>query len=346
MSEDRTSDLWDRFRSDIDRLCTVFERTVQVHRYATSRTSLLKCPSCARYYHRVHYDDRGEHAMDPASDEVELLRYDAYTAREFLLELARDPGAVGPPPSAELRLAFFEDRTARAGEALPGPSCERESAEAEARYPALMAELSEALERGALVWPVREFIVVSVCNQRLVEGDLARLEREVFRNPDVAVRVEGLMHVVGIGMRDAPSVHQLHARPEMRTAARGLVGDPERLETVLDCLVECAEAEPAQVYRRESCVGFQPLSTRERALYGLRVCAKHGGDLAPRIERIVGLLARDCQLAAGITGVLRNYVEHGGEQGALLSAILGLPQESRDLLTAEAYLRGLLGGPA
>ncbi|MDP3047363.1 MAG: hypothetical protein Q8O07_07790, partial [Chloroflexota bacterium] len=52
--------------------------------YCTSITRLLKCPRCGTYYYYNHYDDDGQHFMDPTSDDITVRRYDPVTTLAFL----------------------------------------------------------------------------------------------------------------------------------------------------------------------------------------------------------------------------------------------------------------------
>jgi hypothetical protein len=76
--------------------------------YCSSITRLLRCPRCGTHYYYNHYDDDGQHFMDPTSDDITVRRYDPVTALAFLDRIAAGAGDTLPNALGQMARAFSE----------------------------------------------------------------------------------------------------------------------------------------------------------------------------------------------------------------------------------------------
>jgi hypothetical protein len=269
------------------------------HSYCISTTLLLKCPACGTYYYHNHYDDDGEHFMDPTSDTISLRRYDAVTAREFMERIAADPAGAVPNAMGRLVKAFCDGadapqtRITAAGLTETQQVMLQELAELSVRYIGLIADLEAAVQQRPLGWHIKEHVIFSLCNHYYSQADWDTPRRLLLHHPDPEVRLLTLKLVMGIGTDDAPVMDIVHACRAARAYLEAEVPKQRRLTELADLLLDLALTAKGDTLQYDHGYGkssYGPRSLRSLALYYLVVAAGRRVDLIPAIPALVGLL--------------------------------------------------------
>ncbi|MEW6267196.1 MAG: hypothetical protein AB1641_29325 [Thermodesulfobacteriota bacterium] len=313
---------------EVERLSVVVELDDEnTPAYCVSTTRLLKCPFCGTHYYWNHYDDDGQHFMDPTCDLITLRRYDPLSALEFLERVvARAPNAL-PGAFGQLRKAWVEGASrpdtgiAPAGLDSKVQAAAADLVELRGRYDEIMGDLADILWRRALPGQIQMYAVESLGRHFVSRGDRASLTT-LLRHPDPAVRVLTAKLVIGLGTDDAPIMDLLHVSREMRQALAKELARKSRLDELVDVLLEIALfPSEAMIWEYDHGYGsssYYQTSVRWIALYYLCVLAHHGADLERAIPALVGLLGEDQRLTSDAGRVLRAIVDQKKKTARLL----------------------------
>jgi hypothetical protein len=250
--------------------------------YCTSTTRLLKCPKCGTHYYYNHYDDDGQHFMDPTSDDITVRRYDPVTALAFLDRIAAGAGDTLPNALGQMARAFSEGggvpstSIAAARQNQLASAARAEAAELRGRYDSLMEDLAGAIMRTGLDWQIKRYAVESLCLHFLAAGNWDSLNRLLLANPDPVVRVESARLIVGLGTDDAPVIDLVHAPGGMRSRTAKAIGQAAHMARLVDVLLELAQSPDGVTMEYDHGYGsskYRSRSIRSAALYGLVVAA-------------------------------------------------------------------------
>jgi hypothetical protein len=314
--------------------------------YCTSTTRLLKCPKCGTHYYYNHYDDDGQHFMDPTSDDITVRRYDPVTALAFLDKIAAGAGDPLPNALGQMARAFSEGggvpstSIAAARQNQLASAARAEAAELRGRYDSLMEDLAGAIMRTGLDWQIKRYAVESLCLHFLAAGDWDSLRRLLLANPDPVVRVESARLIVGLGTDDAPVIDLVHAPGGMRSRTAKAIGQAAHMARLVDVLLELAQLPDGVTMEYDHGYGsskYRSRSIRSAALYGLVVAAGIGSAVDACVPALVGLLSADKRLNAEAGWVLRAVAERKPGARIVQDALdrLESPLKSRILGDAE-----------
>jgi hypothetical protein len=314
--------------------------------YCTSTTRLLKCPKCGTHYYYNHYDDDGQHFMDPTSDDITVRRYDPVTALAFLDRIAAGAGDTLPNALGQMARAFSEGggvpstSIAAARQNQLASAARAEAAELRGRYDSLMEDLAGAIMRTGLDWQIKRYAVESLCLHFLAAGNWDSLNRLLLANPDPVVRVESARLIVGLGTDDAPVIDLVHAPGGMRSRTAKAIGQAAHMARLVDVLLELAQSPDGVTMEYDHGYGsskYRSRSIRSAALYGLVVAAGIGSAVDACVPALVGLLSADKRLNAEAGWVLRAVAERKPGARIVQDALdrLESPLKSRILTDAE-----------
>jgi hypothetical protein len=314
--------------------------------YCTSTTRLLKCPKCGTHYYYNHYDDDGQHFMDPTSDDITVRRYDPVTALAFLDRIAAGAGDTLPNALGQMARAFSEGggvpstSIAAARQNQLASAARAEAAELRGRYDSLMEDLAGAIMRTGLDWQIKRYAVESLCLHFLAAGNWDSLNRLLLANPDPVVRVESARLIVGLGTDDAPVIDLVHAPGGMRSRTAKAIGQAAHMARLVDVLLELAQLPDGVTMEYDHGYGsskYRSRSIRSAALYGLVVAAGHGPAVDAVVPALVGMLSADKRLNAEAGWVLRAVAERKPGARIVQDALdrLESPLKSRILTDAE-----------
>jgi hypothetical protein len=314
--------------------------------YCTSTTRLLKCPKCGTHYYYNHYDDDGQHFMDPTSDDITVRRYDPVTALAFLDRIAAGAGDTLPNALGQMARAFSEGggvpstSIAAARQNQLASAARAEAAELRGRYDSLMEDLAGAIMRTGLDWQIKRYAVESLCLHFLAAGNWDSLNRLLLANPDPVVRVESARLIVGLGTDDAPVIDLVHAPGGMRSRTAKAIGQAAHMARLVDVLLELAQSPDGVTMEYDHGYGsskYRSRSIRSAALYGLVVAAGHGPAVDAVVPALVGMLSADKRLNAEAGWVLRAVAERKPGARIVQDALdrLESPLKSRILTDAE-----------
>jgi hypothetical protein len=314
--------------------------------YCTSTTRLLKCPKCGTHYYYNHYDDDGQHFMDPTSDDITVRRYDPVTALAFLDRIAAGAGDTLPNALGQMARAFSEGggvpstSIAAARQNQLASAARAEAAELRGRYDSLMEDLAGAIMRTGLDWQIKRYAVESLCLHFLAAGNWDSLNRLLLANPDPVVRVESARLIVGLGTDDAPVIDLVHAPGGMRSRTAKAIGQAAHMARLVDVLLELAQLPDGVTMEYDHGYGsskYRSRSIRSAALYGLVVAAGIGSAVDACVPALVGLLSADKRLNAEAGWVLRAVAERKPGARIVQDALdrLESPLKSRILGDAE-----------
>lgn len=335
----------------VDRLLTVVElEDESTHQYCSSITKLLKCPVCGTLYYYNHYDDDGEHFMDPTCDEIMVRRYDPLTALGFLERVMAGAENALPNTLGQLKTAFAEGtrapttRIAGAERNSNVQAAEQAWAELRGRYDELMRDLVEAIQRPSLDWQIKMYAVESLCQHFLSHKDWEALSRVLLHHPDPVVRLAAARLVIGIATDDAPVIDLAHVSRPLRTFLAAEIAKKARMNELVEVLLEIALSNSGSTFEYDHGYGssrYYPASARWVALYGLVVAADHKARLDHAIPALVGLFSKDKQLNYQVGWVLRTLAEKRKTSArAILAEVNKLEAASQlELLTDEEVKR-------
>ncbi len=268
--------------------------------YCTSTTRLLKCGSCGTYYYYNHYDDDGQHFMDPTFDQVAIRRYSPTAAMDFLERIVGISRSTIPSATGQLVKAFAEGTTPQApGMQVNGyqdgiNAAWREIAELHNRFDALILDLKADILSRDLSPDVKKYIIDALCTHFLSRQEQATVTKVLLNHKDPAVRTETTLYILGFATEDAPVVDIIHVPREARAALKTLLTRTTYIRGLAKILLDVAltgsrtNDEPESV----SNVGSHERSLRAKALYGLVVAAQHV-DLTAFIPSLITLLGKD-----------------------------------------------------
>lgn len=315
--------------------------------YCTSTTRLLKCPTCATHYYYNHYDDDGQHFMDPTSDDITVRRYDPVTVLAFLDKIVS--GADNPLPSTmgQMTRAFAEGAGAPStsiGASQQSPvvnAAVAELRELRGRYDSLMGEIAGVIFRPGLDWQIKMYAVESLCFHFLAAGDWEALSRLLLANPDPVIRVESATLIIGMGTDDAPAIDLVHAPAGMRTRVAKEIAKAVHMAELVAVLLDLARSTTdAVTMKYDHGYGsskYWPRGVRSSALYGLVLAAGHGSTVVAAVPALVGLLSADKNINAEVCWVLREVASKKPGAQAVRDALdrLESPLKARILADAE-----------
>jgi hypothetical protein len=313
--------------------------------YCTSITRLLKCPRCGTYYYYNHFDDDGQHFMDPTSDDITVRRYDPVTALAFLDKIAA--GADDPLPNAlgQMARAFSEGGGAPSTSIAAtrqnqiAAAARAEAAELRGRYDSLMEDLAGVIQRPSLDWQIKRYAVESLCLHFLAAGDWDSLRRLLLANPDPVVRVESAALVIGMGTDDAPAIDLAHAPGGMRGRTAKAIGQAAHMARLVDVLLELARSTDGVTLEYDHGYGssrYRSRSIRSAALYGLVVAAGHGTVVNATVPALVQMLSADKRLNAEVGWVLRAVAERQPGAKIVQDALDRLESPLKERILADA----------
>ena len=330
--------------------------------YCTSITRLLKCPRCGTYYYYNHYDDDGQHFMDPTSDDITVRRYDPVTTLSFLEKIVAGAENALPGTMGQMKRAFAEGAGAPStsiGASQQSPVVSAalpELRELRGRYRSLMDDLAGVILRPGLDWQIEMYVVESLCFHFLAAGDWDSLSRLLLANPDPVVRVESAALIISMGTDDAPAIDLVHAPGGMRTRMAKEIAKTAHMEELVAVLLDLARlATGAVTMKYDHGYGaskYWPRSIRSSALYGLVVAAGHGSTVVAAVPTLVGMLSANKNVNAEVCWVLREVARKKAGAQAVKDALdrLESPLKARILADAEVQrvleaCRGRLEGP-
>lgn len=313
---------------EVDRLEIILELDDEnTPAYCVSTTRLLKCAFCGTYYYWNHYDDDGQHFMDPTCDEITLRRYDPLSALSFLERVVAQSANALPAAFGQMKKAFVEGagrqtKIAAAGVDPKLRAAAAELAELRERYDEMVRDLADVLRHRPLPGQIQMYAVESLCHHFVSRGDWAALSATLLRHPDPVVRVLTAKTVIGIGTDDAPAIDLVHVSLGMRQAMAKELAKKARLNELVEVLLEIALApNDATVLKYDHGYGsssYYPSSARSVALYYLSVVGSHRADLTRAIPALVGLLGQDRRLNDAVCQVLGALVEKKNRSARLL----------------------------
>jgi hypothetical protein len=330
-TEDRKRNSGESIPPEAGRLQTVVElNDGETHAYASSTTRLLKCPECGTYYYWNHYEDEGEHFMDPTYDEVSMRRYGPLAAKDFLERISGGPVNALPVSPGQWCKAFSEgtplpDTKITEGEAGKEiRAARKELAALGSRYDEIIRFLAELLGRKPLPRPFLDHAVESLIAHELMRESWESVSRSLFRHADPAVRVRAAEYVIGIGTNDTAPADLLHTESRLRKTLETEIAKPERMAELVELFLQAALAggeDPRNSGEGGAYPGRLARGVRSLALYGLVVAAGHGGKLVHAIPALLGLLSGDRRADHDVVWVLRVMAESGGAAAKVLAEI-------------------------
>jgi len=310
--------------AEVNDLLTVLEmEDDSTPAYCTSITRLLKCLRCGTYYYYNHYDDDGQHFMDPTCDNITVRRYDPVTTLAFLDRLVAGAANPLPSPMGQMKRAFAEGAGAPStsiGASKLGQTASAarvELKELRGRYDNLMDDLRGVIRRPELDWQVKMYAVESLCFHLLAAGDWGSLSRLLLANPDPVVRVESATLIIGMGTDDAPAIDLVHAPRGMRARMANEITQTAHIAELVAVLLELARLTDGVTMEYDHGYGsskYYSRSIRSSAVYGLVVAAGQGSAVNAAVPALVGLLSADKRTNAEVGWVLRAVAK--GEPGA------------------------------
>lgn len=327
---------------EVSRLETVLDLPDDsTHAYCTSVTRLLKCPFCGTYYYHNHYEDRGEHFMDPTCDTVTVRRYDPLSALGFLRSVAGGSPDAMPATFDRMKKAFAEGAQTQqnhAGRAESGKqalAAAREAEELENRLEGLLDGLRERLrstrpglpadsgnETGTRTsldedWQIKDYLVNAVMHHLLHRNDYKAFRSELLAHPDPVVCLHSSLKLIGIGTGDAPAIDFAHMSSGLVTSVKSAMAGPIRMDELTGILLGLVfSPNSGDTFEYDHGYGASR-SFRVRvswvALYGLIVGATHGASLEAHIPALVRLLPTDKWRTNRLTWLLRTLAGRGTE---------------------------------
>ncbi len=299
----------------VNDLLTVIEMEDEsTHAYCTSITRLLKCPVCGTLYYYNHYDDDGEHFMDPTCDEITVRRYDPLAAMMWLERIAAGSENALPNTFGQLKTAFAEGTSAPttqiAGAGLSDKmqAARKELGELRGRYDELVRDLVEVIQHRSPDWQIKMYAVESLCHHFLSQSDWDSMSSLLLKHPDPVVRVSTAKLVIGIATDDAPVIDLVHTTRGLRTFLEAEIAKKARMNELVEVLLEIALSGSGTTFEYDHGYGsssYYPKSARSVALYGLVVAADHKAEMAHAVPALVGMLSKDKRLNYEVCWVLR-----------------------------------------
>lgn len=299
---------------EVDQLITIVEMDDEdTPAYCTSTTRLLRCPTCGTYYYYNHYDDDGQHFMDPTCDDVTVRRYDPATALAFLQRIAAGPANALPKTMGQMKTAFAEGSGAPSTSiAAAGLDETQRIARAEmdrltARMDTIMADLVQTLQRPGLDGQIKTYAAESLCNYHLARCDWDALSAALLHHPDPVVRALAARLVIGVATGDAPVIDLVHTDASIRGFLEKVITDKARLDELVSVLLDVSVNAGGTLPQYDHGYGksnWYEGSLQSYAMYGLVVAAGQGADLSAAIPRLLALLP-DERLSRDVCWILR-----------------------------------------
>jgi hypothetical protein len=338
---------------EVDSLLTVLEmEDDSTPAYCSSLTRLLNCPKCGTYYYYNHYDDDGQHFMDPTCDNITVRRYDAVTTMAFLEGIVAGAENALPRTMGQMTRAFAEG--AGAPSTSIGASKQSQTASAASvelkelrgRYDILIDDLTRVIHRPELDWQIKMYATESLCFHFLAAGDWEALSRTLLANPDPVVRVESATLIIGMGTDDSPAIDLVHSPSGMRSCMAKEIARTARMEEMVAVLLELARSTTdAVTMTYDHGYGsskYWPRSVRSSALYGLVVSAGHGSAVVAAVPALVGMLSANKNVNAEVCWVLREAGKKGAGAQAVKDALDSLEGPLRARILADAEVARVL----
>jgi hypothetical protein len=286
--------------------------------YCTSVTRLLKCPKCGTHYYYNHFDDDGQHFMDPTADDITVRRYDPVTALAFLQRIAAKEDNPLPNTMGQMKRAFAEcagapsTSVAMSKQSQAAASADTELRELRGRYDVLLDDLTRLIDRPELDWQLKRYALESLCFHFLAISDWASLSQVMLTNRDPVIRVESARLIIGLGADDAPAMDLVHAPGGMRTRLAREIAEPAHVAELTAVLLELSQSADGVTMEYDHGFGsstYYTRSIRSSALYGLVVAAGHGTAVDAAVPVLVGMLSADKRTNAEVGWVLRAVAE-------------------------------------
>jgi hypothetical protein len=305
---------------EVDRLLAVIEvEDDSTPAYCISITRLLKCPVCGTYYYYNHYDDDGQHFMDPTCDEISIRRYDPLTAMSFLERLTAGADNALPSSFGQLKKAFAEgtgpptSRAAGSGQSEKDQAVQNELDELRSRYDELVTGLIDILLHRSLDGQIKAYAIESLYYHFLSQDDWGSLSAVLLKHADPVVRVSTARLVIEIATGDAPVIDLVHTTRNLRKSLEAEIAQKSHMDELVGVLLEAALSGVGTVLEYDQGFGsskYYPTDIRYVALYGLVVAAGVKADLTYAIPALLGMLAPKQWLNKDICWVLRAYAEN------------------------------------
>jgi hypothetical protein len=265
--------------------------------YCTSTTRLLKCASCGSLYYYNHYDDEGQHFMDPTFDEVTIRRYNPLTAKRFLERIVGTSSGFMPNATGQLMRAFVDGTSAQAPGITIKPngleSASKELHDLGELFDGVINDLISAIKTRSLDWQVKMYIIETLCAHFFNTGDLDALSTLLLDHEDPVVKVETALHVIGMATGDAPVIDIIHVPGPERAALKKQLSNKAYMRKLAEVLLDVATSdETRKTMAYDHGYGtsrYCEKSLQIAALYGLVVSAEHV-DLSSFIPAIIPLL--------------------------------------------------------
>jgi len=318
--------------------------------YCTSTTRLLKCPSCGCYYYYNHYDDDGQHFMDPTFDQVVIRRYNPLTAKRFLENILNHAGSTLPRAQGQLVKAFLDgtspERQGIAEKVIASiaDAASKELQDLDTRYDALIKDLISQLQQGPTDWETKMYIIDTLCAHFLSEGNLDAITKLLINHKDPVIRTETILFIIGMATDDAPVVDIIHVPAAERTALELLKSNKAYLRELSQILLDVAiKGEGTTLdFSKYSKTKHVEKPLQIAALYGLVVAAGHI-DLSFAIPAIVTLLPGDARLNYQACWALKSIAERSKKRAQLvLDEIAKLSDDKKQELSKDQNFTDLL----
>lgn len=316
---------------EVNALATVVElKDESTPAHCVSITRLMKCEECGTYYYYNHYNDQGQHFMDPTCDEITVRRYTPLAAVGFMEDILMGTENALPRASGQLRKAYAEGiippETRISKKDFDGKmdAVRTELEEIRQRYASVVNNLAEVVKRQRRDTNIHGYIIEALCFHYVSLGDWAAMRELLLQHPDPLVRVSTANLMIGIATSDAPVIDLIHTSGAVRTSIEAEINQKGRMEELANILLEAATTTRADTTINTQ--GYIPASSyeedyRSAALYGLVVLANRRVRLDHAVPALVELLIEEPILRRNVCWVLRVHAKNKGKPSLILKAI-------------------------